>query len=125
MSGAFCERRKAARTVSLSIEEGQMVWFASQVRYIASGYVAVTSVDRLWAVLDNGFRANRYTGVCDGHGLPSPGCIYRTLEDYDRETMLYNSWASLRKEIAAMEVLPEGVSRRKLLMVRRLLQIGE
>lgn len=125
MSGAFCEKKKAARTVSLSLEVGQMVWFASQVRYIASEYVAVNAVDRLWAILGNGFRANRYTGVCDGKGFPSPGCVYLTFEEYDKEALLYATWAGLRKEIAAMEALPEGVSRRKLLAVRRILQIGE
>ncbi len=115
-----------ARTVSLCIEEGQMVWFHSQARYISSEYVKVIEVGNLWAVLGNGFKANRYTGVCEGRGYERPpGFIYCTREDWEKERALYNTWSALRREIANLHELPEGMTRRQLLNIRRLLKIGE
>jgi hypothetical protein len=114
-----------ARKVSLCVEEGQQVFFYSKARYIASEMVRVTSVSPLWANLSNGFKANRYSGVCDGGEFPSPGTIYCSTEDWEEEQALYKTWAKLRREIERLHDLPEGITRRKLLMVRRLLQIGE
>lgn len=115
-----------ARTVLLDIVDGQMVWFHSEVRYIGSEYVRVVEVDKLWALLGNGFRANRYTGVCDGRNYDRPpGFIYETREDWERERALYASWASLRRDIAKLDELPEGTTRRQLLTIRRMLKIGE
>lgn len=115
-----------ARTVLLCLEEGQTVWFHSQARYISSEYVRVLEVDNLWAVLSNGFRTNRYTGVCDRRpDERPPGYVYNSEEDWAQERALYKTWAILRREIADMNDLPEGMTRRQLLAVRRILRIGE
>lgn len=117
-----------ARTVSLCLEEGQAVWFHSQARYVDSGYALVVEIHRCTALLDNGFSANRHTGVCTAKGWPSnnpPGFVYASREDWEQERALYRTWAALRKDIASLNDLPEGMTRRKLLQVRRLLQMED
>lgn len=114
-----------AKTVSLELHEGQVVWFHSEARHVESEHVRVLELDRLWAILSNGFKANRYTGVCDGSGMRSPGSIYAAKEDWERERALYASWVALQRDIAKMHEIDETITRRTLLTVRRMLKIGE
>ena len=103
-----------------------MVWFHSQVRYVSSGYVKVVEVFRCKATLDNGFSANTHTGICSHRGYDRPpGFIYHSEEECAAERRLYKTWESIRKEIAAMNDLPEDMTRRKLLQVRRMLELGD
>lgn len=115
-----------ARTVMLDLREGQTVWCQSHARYVASEYTEVKSVGRLWAVLGNGHRANRYTGVVDGgKGYISPATVYRSKEDFEREEALYESWRKLKADLYHLCDLKDGVTRRDLLKVRRLLRLDE
>ncbi len=113
------------KTVALSLEAGQVVWFQSSLSYIPSESVKVTSVGRLWAHLDSGFRCNRYTGEVDGGAYVSPGTVYVSRAEYDKEQVLYQMWRRLQKDMLAKRFLREDVSRRDLLQVRRLLRLDE
>ena len=86
----------------------------------------VIETGTLWAVLSNGFRVNRYTGVCDRRGCDKPpGFVYLTREDCEAEHALYRTFAKLKKDIAGMVDLPEGMTRRQLLQIRRIFRMDE
>lgn len=113
------------KTVSLCVEEGQLVWFQSSEIYLPSEYVKVNTVCRLWASLSNGYRCNRYTGVVDGGKYRSPGTVYCTKEDYEHEVRVLRMWKKLQKDVAHKKFLKEDISRRQILAVRRLLKLDE
>lgn len=114
-----------ARTVMLELVEGQEVWFHSLCSYIPSEKVDVTSVGRLWAVLSNGYRCNRYTGVVDGGKYLSPGTVYKSKASYEKERELYETWKRFRTDAHNRIELPETVTRRDILKARRLLKLDE
>lgn len=109
----------------LHLEEGQEVWFQALATYLCSEKVHVTSVGRLWAVLGNGFRCNRYTGVVDGGKYISPGTVYESREAYEKERELYDTWKRFRASVSGSIELTEGVTRRDVLKARRLLKLDE
>lgn len=113
------------KTVSLSLTEGQIVWFESGRPYISSEEVKVERVGRLWAYLSNGYRCNRYTGVGDGGDFLSPGTVHESREDFERMQALFNMWRRLQRDIAAKRFLREDINRRAILQVRRLLKLDE
>lgn len=112
-------------TVSLKLRKRLMVWFQSSVVYQPSEPVRVMELDTYWAVLSNGYRCNRYTGEVDGKGERSPGTVYASKEDYERELLLLNAWRKLQRDIANKKFLKEDLTRRNILQVRRLLNLDE
>ena len=113
------------KTVSLSLVEGQMVWFQSERPYVSSEMVKVERVGRLWAYLSNGYRCNRYTGLGDGGDYLSPGTIHPSKEEFDRVQALFNMWKRLQRDVAGKRFLKEDITRRNILQVRRLLKLDE
>lgn len=78
---------------------GQVLYFASDVKWESSRTVVVEKIGRTWATLNNGHRADKATGNLDAGGLNPPGVLYESEQSY-RATMDANkAHRSFRDEI--------------------------
>ena len=107
--------------ISFEVKLGQEVWFLSGVLYQDSGTCKVTSLGTRWALLDNGYRFDRFTGEVDGRGYVSPGRVYSSEEEWRRESALLETWQRFKAELNGVCPLRDQISRRDILRVRRIL----
>jgi hypothetical protein len=137
---ASAESRKESRSESRSDqskqkEQGQMKWEVGQKVFIVGGFYGrkpyfsegiITKIGRKWAYLD-GWRKksfNMETGWIDGGQYTSPGRVYSSQSEYEKEEGLREAWQKLSYQLNHCPQ-PESITHEKIKQIRELLELPE
>ena len=68
----------------------------------------VAKVGRVWATLENGERFDMVGGRLDGKGYASPGRVWESSEEFDRQRLLLWAWGEFLDKVASFRHHPPG-----------------